>query len=150
MDLKQRLEDLPRELYEYIYELTFTSDTKPRSIWEGYHPPSTLQVSHETRRSFARQFYHGRDDALFFCWDHEKCLRWLLSLPREHVALLREVRCATQPTSWLLDCVNYTAKTQRSHILQQLYKRGVFLDAKVLYFQICPEEGANSVWTNKL
>jgi hypothetical protein len=97
-DLQERLAGLPQELFEYIYDLTFTSDERIQSIYEGYRPPSILQVDRSTRETFAETFY-GREDAIFFCWDHEKCLKWLLSLPREHVAMLHHVRCATEPSS---------------------------------------------------
>ncbi|KXS94494.1 hypothetical protein AC578_4517 [Pseudocercospora eumusae] len=48
------LEDLPRELYDEIYNLSFAPPSKDTiiSIDDSYKPPPVSQISHATRKSF--------------------------------------------------------------------------------------------------
>ena len=87
--LAQRLQRLPQELYDKVYDFTFTPvDTTQIRINRGYAPPSTLQVDRKSREEFAKTYYstasfHGRDLFLINGWVH--------SLSEEHQDLLRSI-----------------------------------------------------------
>lgn len=49
LTLIERLHALPPELYNEIYELTFTPTSTDIYVDEGYKPPATLQVDRATR-----------------------------------------------------------------------------------------------------
>lgn len=51
---------LPAELYNEIFELTFTSQfdrTNSRTIDNNYQPPNFLQINRATRAKFAKTYY---------------------------------------------------------------------------------------------
>lgn len=108
--LADRVQALPPELFNKIYDLTFTtSPTIPspdsynrqylifcrgygslqdRLIETPYQPPSNLQVNRATRANLAPAYYCG---SLFYItkddlWD------WLASLPTSHVHMIRKIR----------------------------------------------------------
>ena len=85
---KQCLESLSTELYACIYSLTFTNTSDHCISSKTYLPPANLQVSQDTRRLAAREFY---GDTRFGFASHNDCLDWTLSLPDEHFVLLQEV-----------------------------------------------------------
>ena len=79
MELTGPLGTLPWELYDYVYDLTFSNARDYAIIDSDYRPPANLQVNHGTRIQTAQQYYA---DTEFFCGDHKKCLKWLLSLSK--------------------------------------------------------------------
>jgi len=46
---EDRMHNLPSELFNEIYRLTFTASHQPVVIWKAYKPPITLQISRATR-----------------------------------------------------------------------------------------------------
>lgn len=90
----QPLPHLPRELIDEILSLTFNLWTTFYSrshveISSGYSPPHLLHFHPTTRRSFARDYYVN---TIFHCRSENLLIKWLLSLPEEHIILLRQVR----------------------------------------------------------
>lgn len=61
--LKQRLESLPQELSNEIYNLTFTADPGVREITKTYLPPHLLRVDRASRALFGASYYGN--DAVF-------------------------------------------------------------------------------------
>ncbi|KAK4494304.1 hypothetical protein PRZ48_014602 [Zasmidium cellare] len=73
--LRQRLEALPQELYDEIYDLTFTPDGGTRNISDTYRPPAQLQVSRATRLQFSKAYFG--DGAVFRVQTEEVLGKWL-------------------------------------------------------------------------
>lgn len=102
-NLAQHVQKLPRELYDKMLDLTFTPtrfyDDRLGRLLEIdwlYKAPVVLQVSKGTRRVFARRYYSG-NNFVVVDWNSTdttlKCRKWLLSLSREHRAMLLYVKC---------------------------------------------------------
>lgn len=92
-ELKQRLEDLPPELYDRIFDLTFAAKSGPHLISQHYKPPVQLQVSRATRQRFAEAYY--QEGTVFIMpvsgprigeldGATHVCINWLQSLARYH------------------------------------------------------------------
>ena len=92
-DLSKRIQNLPQELYDMIYEHTFTADTEKVEINADYKPPKLLAVDRASRHFYAKSHYGGR---MFFVAfgvnDLRDLLRWLKSLSGDHQAMIREIR----------------------------------------------------------
>lgn len=79
-DLIYLAQSLPRELYDEVFRLTFTTPTNtPIVIGRGYTPPSTLSVNHTTRVKALQSYYSV---SIFHFSDRSSLLQWLLSLQR--------------------------------------------------------------------
>lgn len=84
----QRVHNLPPELYDKIYDFTFTNNFRESYyIDEKYKPPNILQVNKQQHSTLHQAFYNQTiftvsDSAT----DMETLTRWLRSLPdpREH------------------------------------------------------------------
>ena len=97
--LAKHVQGLIPELYNYIYELTFTTEPETRDITRQYKPSSLLQVDRASRNAYAQVLYGG---ATFYvhCHDHDNhylrhqacCTNWFLSLPQAHVEMIRCIR----------------------------------------------------------
>lgn len=62
VELAQRVQALPQELQDLIYDFTFAawpSATDFHQIRFAWKPPSCLQVNRASRRKFAEVFYGG-------------------------------------------------------------------------------------------
>lgn len=100
MAFAERVQDLPQELYDKIYDLVFAVKIAPREIRvdKSYTPPAFLQLSRDLREEYANVYY-GWNDFLFQIDTSESLLRcnrsylhyenWLASLPKTHRAKLR-------------------------------------------------------------
>lgn len=96
--LVEQVQSLPQELFDKIYDLTFTSESQrmPDPVWDArcverssHMLPSTLQVSRATRAAFAETFY-GEGTTFYVSW--EAVGAWISPLASEHVSLLEDVR----------------------------------------------------------
>lgn len=87
--LQTLLEDLPPELFDEIYSLTFTTTSTITCIDKDYKPPNILQVSRRTREALAES-YHGKDSIFYV--DKKDIEKWVTSIPWDHVCLLDDVR----------------------------------------------------------
>lgn len=143
--LEQHLTTLPAELYDYIFRLSFSANSAIRIITPAYRPPAILQVSQATRHNVAQEYYC--QESIFLFNNHEVCLKWLLSLPADHIRMLGHVRCESASSSIYLDYFNSAARLQRLHIVRELHKRGIELDTGILYFREFREGGVKH-WTN--
>lgn len=86
--LHQLLQSLPQELYDHIFDFTFTK-TPPHTIklTASYQPPTCLQVSHHTRQTFAEAYYQNTTFELREgdgTHRQKTLFRWLATLPRTH------------------------------------------------------------------
>lgn len=87
--LASLVQALPAELYNEIYDLTFTADPGNRYIDGNYKPPSCLQVSRSTRKTF-EQSYYGNNSIFYGGWKYAS--KWTWCLPRPlRFELLEEV-----------------------------------------------------------
>lgn len=114
--MRQRLESLPQELYDQIYNLTFTAEPGERKIRQsqrlGYHVLSGRQIKtggesgrpfcgHDSiklflidrasSRLFAKSYYGGRG-AVFTLNGNFDCRRWLQDLSHEHRQMPQDIR----------------------------------------------------------
>jgi len=91
-DLAPLLQSLPQEIYDEIYELTFSATcTTPNTIeidTKHYSPPSILQVDTASRRLAALTYYSSHT---FVAYDQKVLDAWLCSIARKHMDDLREV-----------------------------------------------------------
>lgn len=119
MELRARLADLPQELYDTIFDFTFTAEPGIRYL-DRFSPDCTelcnarplfrvpdsvhlLHVDRTSRNQFARSYYGG-DEAVFvaayfsggqeYSCHSSTCCNWLESLPPDHRAMIRDVRFA--------------------------------------------------------
>lgn len=144
-DLRSRLEDLPPELYDYIFSLTFNTHPSLRQIDSSYRPPHILQVD-RTTRALAAKSYYGQG-ATFYCTNHEHCIRWLATLAPDHSQLLNEVRIESVSNLWRAVAANTHANQHRLFVTRKLSKYGVASDPRVLYFRTLGGDGSLN-WTN--
>ena len=85
---------LPSELFNKIYDYTFTSCTNVVDIDHTYKPPSCLQVDTASRSEFIASYY-GSDTAFRVNEKHAKIetfARWFKSLCTEAKECLSDVR----------------------------------------------------------
>jgi hypothetical protein len=80
--LKTRLENLPQELYDEIFDYTFTPDGSAITVGTKYKPPSTLHVNQKTREKVAIRYYSSTK----FTFDKEEAVlgKWLRCLQGAH------------------------------------------------------------------
>ena len=124
--LVELVQNLPRELFDEIFELTFTSNALEVKIIGSYLPPPQLQVSRSTREAFAACY--GDSCFLFeHLWGHNsessgfslerlrqaqssdanpprvegavRCGRWLESLEEEHRNTIALIHWDLEPRS---------------------------------------------------
>lgn len=106
---RHRIKALPQELYDKIFEPTFTFEGGTCAIDKTYKPPATLQVDATTRRRATQIFYA---QTKFEVKQRSDACNWLSSLSYEHQRLLHVVRydpsCAPYPPRGKLvdgDCI---------------------------------------------
>ena len=91
-DLAPLLQSLPQEIYDEIYELTFSATcTTPNTIeidTKHYSPPSILQVDSASRRLAVPSYYSSHT---FVAHDEKVLDAWLCSIACEHMDDLRKV-----------------------------------------------------------
>lgn len=96
------MQSLPQELYDTIYDLTFTFDIGEVIIDSTYRTPSRLRVDRNSRELFAKQYYR---DNTFYC--HERntnaLVSWLQSLPHVHIAYIQRIHYDISPSPSQLD-----------------------------------------------
>ncbi len=91
--LADHVQALPSELYNEVYQLTFTAKREIRQIDKSWKPPRLLQVNHHSRELFASSYY-GEKSII----EIHKYLahRWIKTLTQTHASHLREVRLGRQ------------------------------------------------------
>lgn len=87
------LQALPREVFDLIYEMTFTRHSGLRHISADSKRPQRLQIDRKSRELFAKSWY-GRDS--IFVMNLEAAGPWLKSLPSRHFNMLTEIRLANE------------------------------------------------------
>lgn len=95
-ELRARLEFLPQELYDHVWELTFTAepgmrdvDTKPgRAAHRGHL--KLLQIDSASRAHYAASYYGAGASFRFIMGSR---FSWLNSLSIAHSSLLRDIVC---------------------------------------------------------
>lgn len=92
------IQNLPRELYDAIYDLTFTIDATNVIITRELRPPARLHVDSASRKLLASRYYQ---DTIFYFRESssETLIDWMQSLPAQHRELLGHVRWDWQPTA---------------------------------------------------
>lgn len=83
--LIERVQSLPSELYEEIYNLTFTVNTETCYVDKAYRPPGILQVNKNWRSALRQRYY---DKTIFRIPAGlngvEHLTRWLTFCTQEH------------------------------------------------------------------
>lgn len=119
-----RLQNLPAELYNTIYDLTFTLNA-PKTLTvvdSGYKPPSILQVNRHFRTKLACTYY---DEFVFafrpFGPDHRYFDQWLSSLSVQHMLAMQNIYCnfVRSPNAYLKYQQEDAVETRMMDILVQ-------------------------------
>lgn len=137
-NLPALVQALPSELYNEIFELTFT--VNKREINTIHHPPALLHVTRATRQSFAKSYY---GQGSIFYVPKELLNKFICSLPNAHSSIITEIRVRENPTlrdllGRLMDIMlatddtSLTARTRR-YILKV---RADFPDGKVKWMNL--------------
>lgn len=79
---------LPPELFNEIYDLTFTAPSAEQHIGSSYKPPSCLQVNQYSRSVFAQSYLNNST----FYIDRDIAQKWSASLTKDHLEMLAQVR----------------------------------------------------------
>lgn len=88
--LREDLQTLPQELWDEIYDLTFSGKSiNTVRVDSTYRPPALLRVNRSTRSEFANHYYSTTD----FHGDWEPCWIWIHSLTDEHRHMIQKMRC---------------------------------------------------------
>lgn len=123
--LRERLEDLPQELYDEILHFTmvcnagtetFPSATKrgtpikiAQYISDSYRPPVQLALNRRIRQATLKQYYHN---TTFIFSDHGVLKKWMRSLPAEAMEEIREARVVEATAS----CIFTGIYTRPEHL----------------------------------
>lgn len=95
-NLPALVQALPPELYNEIFELTFTPPSEVYKMSKDYLRPSCLQVNRASRARFAASYY-GK--AAIFTFDKNDNYRMLVksleSIPQEHLEAITDIRIQT-------------------------------------------------------
>ena len=83
------VQGLPPELYNTIYEFTFSPSTDTINVTRSCRPPSELQVDRTSREFFARQYY---GNSKFITTDMDITVHWLRVLRLQHLQYLQDVK----------------------------------------------------------
>ena len=164
--LDDRVQSLPPELYNTIYDLTFTAYSIQGANVEldsSYRPPSCLQVSKASRDEFAASYYAHTifmfSQRASYTESITTGVNWLVSLPPEHVAMIRCLRYNTYPHSMLaaprsVMAQNAAATSMVARAIQsviniraQLNSSGVMLKSGVLQVNVRCLPVDEEVWT---
>lgn len=91
MDLAADVQNLPKELYDEIYDLVFTarSTEQVTRIDASYRPPAMLPVSRTTRQKFAASYYRSAKG--FELQRMDLLRKWLKNLAVEHKGLIKRI-----------------------------------------------------------
>ena len=95
-ELAHHIQNLPPELADQIFELALAWDKDAHTIDEFYEPPTLLHIDRTSRQKYAYPFFN----ATFQVDNTPLLLRWLKSLPAEHLSLIKALR--HKPSSSLL------------------------------------------------
>lgn len=93
--LPRLVQSLPRELFDEIFDLVFTTLTSTRvTIDKDCKPPSELQVNHFTRKQFAQVYFR---DVTFIIRPSTMAQHWLDSMPVQHLKLVNRIHMLHKP-----------------------------------------------------
>lgn len=93
------VQSLPQELYDEIYDLTFTADDEPRVIYKDYTPPHLLHVDSASRAKYARSYYGSSTFKLPLVFGE----KWVRSVQASHFDMICEFavsRDGYKPKRW--------------------------------------------------
>ncbi len=90
-ELATRLQNLPTDLYNEIYQLTFTAPSEPetRKIDQTTQPSHLLNVSQNSREIYAESYF-GKNSPFYINMYGAK--RWVQALQPSHAAKIKEIR----------------------------------------------------------
>ena len=163
--LAERVLALPQELFDKIYDLTFTvNESGFLEITPDFHLPRSagkmLCVDRASRAMFAKSFY-GSCKAHFY--EPIDLVRWLKTMPPEHVAMLRTVLCQWHDYTPVLHVTGFPHSVQIAmaeriaglaelglkQVRRRLLKNGLHLNDGVLRISICPFEQEGIFYTSE-
>lgn len=85
----KHLQGLPQELYDKIYNLTFSAIRVPRATIDShYRPPATLQVDQASRELFANVYYSTCN---FRFRNMRKFTTWVRAMTKPHLRLINHM-----------------------------------------------------------
>lgn len=94
--LRSRIQSLPPELYQQVYDLTFSTGAIESSALAGkyisnlYKPPLMLRMNRHLRENFSKQFYGN--GSVFYFKTLYVAVGWLASLPKHHIEMIQHIR----------------------------------------------------------
>ncbi|CZT15458.1 uncharacterized protein RCC_01314 [Ramularia collo-cygni] len=93
--MRERLEDLPQELYDQIYKTVFTAPPGVRNMHNGDGVNTRLlQISRASRALYAKSYYGAGADFVFtseMYLYHSTMLSWIQVLPAEHLEYIERI-----------------------------------------------------------
>lgn len=133
-ELRTRLETLPQELYDEIFDLTFAPDSGQILVTQGYKFPVQLHVSSQTRKDFIKRYYGEARFLALECTDTRytsgRYLRkWVDSLCEDSLKVLRS---KDRYADWVREGGPRRPGTQRSGH-RELRTLFIYLDAPGSY-----------------
>ena len=156
-----RIQDLPQEVFDKIYDFTFTVPKGATCyIHQTSRPPSLLGVDRTSRSKYAHSYY---GDTVFALYSATVAARWLVSLPPEHSSVITTIRyyTATLGPIWLdqypssprrLDMMIRQlvaeAKSMIWNFRTEVATRGFFLGEGILQVSMRRSSDYMLVWTS--
>lgn len=122
----QRINSLPQELYDMIFDYTFAADVskpviiKKSRFQKSYNPPACLQVSRATRDTFAWTYY---TNSVFQSRSKEDLCDWIKSLQTSHQRMIMSLRYDLE----------FREPMQQSHATD--YVRACFANKQLILFE---------------
>lgn len=94
LELRAHLEDMPQEVYDMIFNLTFAPPTGIIRIEPSSTGPkldlNLMQVSRATRKRYSTSHY---DSSTYIASSCPVCFTWLEAMPQNHRLLLKTAQC---------------------------------------------------------
>lgn len=153
--LPELVQTLPQELYDNIYDLTFTPTSRWRYIRHDYKPPKLLSVDRASRALFATRYYGERAVFCIVPFSHGHGAKWLASLPQAHLYFTRRIQCGLSNVKPVTGKESYDqwvrlqdewldAKEDTSYML------GSLVEDECVYLQVSYGTSRNVVWISNL
>ncbi|KAK4494924.1 hypothetical protein PRZ48_014280 [Zasmidium cellare] len=129
VELEHRIQNLPQELQDGIFEYYLIIPAETVVINKTYKPPAHLQINRAMREKLAKEYYGH----ITFTLEGDRstvettCSKWLSSLPSQHLDIVARVRIESfhgKKEEWRRMTNNWLA---HGFFLMRLEAKGVYL-----------------------